>query len=92
MYEQLTQEQRWGFEYAAQLRNDYNASPDNNSLRTDYTAEEMALERLSQIGDQLYAEVEQAKWVLAKQMFDAATDKQKNALLEQFEIPPIIRS
>lgn len=92
MYEQLTQEQRWGFEYAAQLRNDYNESLNNDSLRTDYTAEEMALERLAQVGDQLYAEIESRKWSIAKQMFDAATGEQKDALLAQFGIPPIIKS
>lgn len=92
MYEQLTQEQRWGFEYAAQLRNDYNSSLGNESLRTDYTAEDMALERLAEIGNVLYQEIENRKWQIARQMFDVATDEQKNALLAQFGIPSIIRS
>lgn len=92
MFEQLTQEQQWGFAYAAQQRNDYNESLNNDSLRTDYTAEEMALERLAEVGNVLYREIEDRKWQIARQMFDAGTDEQKNALLAQFGIPPIIRS
>lgn len=85
MFEQLTQKQRWGFAYAAQLRN---AIP--GAEKTDWTAEEIAAERLAQAGNDLYSDLESHKWRIAKQMFDAATQEQQDALLAQFGIPPVL--
>lgn len=85
MWEQLTQEQRWGFEYAAKLRND---TPD--ATKTDWTGQEIALQMLGQIADGLYLELKDAKWNIARQMFDSAPPEQQTALLQQFGIPDVL--
>lgn len=79
MYDALTQEQKWGFQYAAQVRNQHNATR-NESLaegdqpfKTNWTAQEIAAERLAEQGNNLGAELELRKVELMVAAFKAAS-------------------
>lgn len=85
MFEQLTQKQQWGFAYAAKLRNEL-----PGAQKTDWTAEEIAAERLADVGNALYDELENYKWGIARQLFNAATTQEQDALLAQFGIPNVL--
>lgn len=85
MFEQLTQQQQWGFAYAAKLRNEL-----PGAQKTNWTAQEIAAERLAECGDSLYADLENFKWGLARQLYNSATPEQQAALLQQFGIPDVL--
>ncbi len=57
MWDSLTQEQKWGFQYAAEQMNAYNIAQNNPQLKTNWTAQEVALERLKESANQLWMEV-----------------------------------
>jgi hypothetical protein len=79
MYDALTQQQKWGFSYAAQVRNQHNSS--RNALlaegaqlhRVDWTAQELAAERLAEAGNVLWAELLTRKTEAFTQAFLAAS-------------------
>ena len=79
MWDDLTQEQQWGFQYAAQLRGG------------GATAEQMALEHMQTEGSRLYEIVLKKKWDLVKSAVEQADPEDIQALLDQFNIPNVIQ-
>ena len=79
MYDDLTQEQKWGFQYAAQVRGN------------GATAQQLALEHRRNEGNKLYQIVLRRKWDLVQAAVSQATQQEIDALLVQFNIPNVIQ-
>lgn len=90
MIEALTQEQRWGLAYGAQLLNEFNSAQDNGKP-TDWTAETFAAMKLKELADQLWSEAKEAKWKIVREMVDSLPAEQLESLLRQFQIPDVIK-
>ena len=107
MIESLTQEQQWGWAYLHQehgkLIDRQNAAIDEaNSLLPEGvdpqpyvikpTLEQFVGQRLAAIGDEGYRQILRVKEQAALQMFYSLSPEQQAALIEQFQIPPVLQS
>ena len=86
MWEQLTANQQRGFKYAADLRNQQSIGG-----RTNWTPEEIALEKLRDAGNALRAELRQAVKDHVAAVWDTWTISQQLAVLQPFNLPQILK-
>lgn len=106
MIDKLTQEQQWGWAFWLQDHNDsidrQNAAIEEaNSLVEDggpiqpllpkLTMEEYLAYRLAGIGNDGFAAINRIKWSKAQELFASLSPQQQEALIAQFNIPPVIR-
>lgn len=90
MWDSLTQEQKWGFQYAAERRNAYNAGIEGQ--RTNWTAQEMALEKLRDAANQLWQEVLVRKNELFRDAFFGASAQTQATIQSMLNVPDVIQS
>lgn len=106
MIDQLSQEQQWGWAFLLQEHNkgidrQNEAIDEANSLLPEggtpqphvehLTMEQYLRLRLEQIGDAAMVEINRIKWDTAKQMFNSLPVEQQEALIAQFQIPPVLQ-
>jgi hypothetical protein len=92
MWDQLTQEQRWGFMYAAQLKNAFHATFNNEQTHpTNITGEDMALAALREVGNVRYQEVLARKTELFAVAFQQAAPEDQVAIQQMLNVPDVIQ-
>ncbi len=92
MWDSLTQEQKWGFQYAAEQMNAYNIAQNNPQLKTNWTAQEVALERLKESANQLWMEVLKRKTELFVAAFNQSSSETQQTITEMLDVPDVIQS
>lgn len=93
---QLTQEQLWGLQYAAQEANKPIVTanenlPEGEDPKVLFTPESYAEMVFKSACDSYYAQLLDYKKKSALQMFDALSAEQQAALVEQLGIPDVIQ-
>jgi len=106
LIDQLTQEQQWGWAYLLQLHNEQiskqnDALEEANSILPEgqapiepqplFTIEQFLAMRLARIGDDGYRQILRVKEQQALAMFYALSPEQQDALIAQFNIPPVLQ-